>query len=62
MAQGVKTYSGDTFRNLLKQYSKDRCEVDPVYRADFNKAMAERRRQAAAGEKAVAATAAQEAA
>jgi hypothetical protein len=46
MAIGEKKFSGGTFRENLREYSKFRASVDPVYRADLNKAMAERRRAA----------------
>jgi hypothetical protein len=46
MAKGEISFNGGTFRENLIQYSKARAAVDPVYRADLNRAMAERRRTA----------------
>jgi hypothetical protein len=39
----TNVYSGDTFRNLLMSYSCDRMDIDPAYRRDVRKAVAERR-------------------
>lgn len=36
----IATYSGDTFRNSIRQYSFDRMARDPQYRKDVRKAKA----------------------
>lgn len=39
----AKVYKNDTFANLLFQYSCDRMDTDPKYRASVRKAVAERK-------------------
>lgn len=36
----IKTYKGDTFRNLIRQYSFERMAYDPQYRHAVRKAKA----------------------
>jgi hypothetical protein len=43
MAQQVLTYKGDTFKNLIRQYSFDRMAYDPNYRRAVRKAKAEKK-------------------
>jgi hypothetical protein len=51
----LATYSGDTFRNLIRQYSYDRMSRDSRYRRDVFKAIEERKaKQAAAKAQTVA--------
>lgn len=38
-------YAGDTFRNLMRRYSNDRCNRDSDYRAAVEQEM-QRRREA----------------
>lgn len=37
------TFKGDTFRNLLMQYSYNRMSTDPEYRKEVRKAIAQRK-------------------
>ena len=39
----VATYSGNTFKNLIRQYSTERMDRDPSYKRDVKVAMAKRR-------------------
>ena len=39
----LNVYKGDTFRNLLLQYSYDRMAVDPQYRREVRKALAKKK-------------------
>jgi Spy/CpxP family protein refolding chaperone len=38
-----KVFKGDTFRNLLMQYSYSRMSVDPEYRREVRKALAQKK-------------------
>jgi hypothetical protein len=44
----LATYTGDTFRNLIRQYSYDRMSRDSKYRRDVFKAIEERKTKQAA--------------
>lgn len=44
----IATYKGDTFRNLIRQYSFERMAYDPIYRRAVRKAKAERKAARAA--------------
>jgi hypothetical protein len=44
----IKKYTGDTFRNLIRQYSFDRMAYDPQYRRAVRKAKAEKKAARAA--------------
>lgn len=37
------TFSGDTFKNLMRAYSNERMSRDPMYRADVHAAMEKRK-------------------
>lgn len=43
----VGVYTGDTFRNLMRQYSYDRMGRDPRYRRDVFRAVEKRKAEKA---------------
>jgi hypothetical protein len=44
-AKPTNTFKGDSFRNLVRQYSRDRMSRDPQYKRAVEKEM-QRRREA----------------
>jgi hypothetical protein len=46
----VKKYSGDTLRNLIRQYGIDRMRTDPKYRRDVRAALKRKREAQRAAE------------
>jgi hypothetical protein len=50
----VLTYSGDTFKKLIRAYSNDRMSLDRTYRNDVLRSMDERRRERAKHQRAAA--------